>query len=77
MGSVNHLRNILSYLVCPACKCEVKISDDETHLLCEGCGRQYRIWNGIPIMLLEDVELPEVAEEERTGEGANGGRANV
>ncbi|MFA4016641.1 MAG: hypothetical protein RUDDFDWM_001751 [Candidatus Fervidibacterota bacterium] len=68
MGNVKRLREILDILACPACKGDIKISDDETHLICEGCGRQYEIRNGIPIMLLEDAKLAEVAKEEHKEE---------
>jgi uncharacterized protein len=45
-------KELLEILACPKCKTPVKLVDDK--LVCENCGREYRIEKGIPIMLLED-----------------------
>jgi uncharacterized protein YbaR (Trm112 family) len=52
--------DLLAILVCPRSKQKVVLSEDNTKLVCEGrcddpkCPREYRIENGIPVMLLED-----------------------
>ena len=52
--------DLLAILVCPRSKQKVALSDDKTKLVCQGkcedpkCPREYRIENGIPVMLLED-----------------------
>lgn len=47
---------LLSILVCPKCKTKVELSEDNTKLVCQNpdCKREYRIENGIPVMLVED-----------------------
>jgi uncharacterized protein YbaR (Trm112 family) len=46
--------DLLEILACPVCKTRVRLVGDE--LLCDSCGRHYRIEEGIPIMLVEDEE---------------------
>ncbi|HVX30386.1 MAG TPA: Trm112 family protein [Nitrolancea sp.] len=48
---------LLEILACPVCKTEVKLEDGK--LVCQQCGRRYRIEDGIPIMLIDEAELPE------------------
>lgn len=48
---------LLSILACPACKTPVRL--EEQRLVCDQCGRRYRIDDGIPIMLIDEAELPE------------------
>ncbi len=51
---------LLAILVCPRSKQKVALSEDKTKLVCTErcedpkCPREYRIENGIPVMLLED-----------------------
>lgn len=67
------LLEIIDILACPACRNRVALSDDGKALICEGCGRRYRIWKGIPIMLLNDIELP---EEECSSEAQQDAKGN-
>ncbi len=48
--------DLLAILVCPRCKTKVELSADNTKLICQNpeCKREYRIENGIPVMLVED-----------------------
>ncbi|HEX7101718.1 MAG TPA: Trm112 family protein [Nitrolancea sp.] len=48
---------LLEILACPVCKTAVKL--EEGKLVCQKCGRRYRIEDGIPIMLIDEAELPE------------------
>jgi len=48
--------SLLEILACPLCKTNVELS--EHRLVCTRCGRRYRIEDGIPIMMLEEAELP-------------------
>jgi glycosyltransferase involved in cell wall biosynthesis/uncharacterized protein YbaR (Trm112 family) len=43
---------LLAILACPVCKTAVQLDDNE--LVCDACGRRYRIEDGIPIMLVDD-----------------------
>ena len=47
---------LLAILVCPKCKSKVDLSADNTKLICQNpdCKHEYRIENGIPVMLVED-----------------------
>ena len=47
---------LLDILACPVCKTAVWLEANK--LVCENCGRRYRIEDGIPIMLVDEAELP-------------------
>ncbi|HEU4792229.1 MAG TPA: glycosyltransferase, partial [Nitrolancea sp.] len=47
---------LLEILACPVCKTAVRL--EEQSLVCTSCGRRYRIEDGIPIMLVDEAELP-------------------
>ena len=49
-------QKLLEILACPVCKTEVKLEGDR--LVCVQCGRRYPIREGIPVMLIEEAELP-------------------
>ncbi|MBX6721635.1 MAG: Trm112 family protein [Dactylosporangium sp.] len=49
--------DLLEILACPLCKTAVRLEGDR--LVCDTCGRRYRIEDGIPIMLIDEAELPE------------------
>ena len=50
-------KDLLDILACPLCKEEVKLEDDK--IVCTKCGRRYPIKDDIPIMLIEEAEVPE------------------
>ena len=47
---------LLKILACPACHESVRVEGEK--IVCTGCGRRYPIRDGIPIMLLDEAELP-------------------
>lgn len=47
---------LLNILACPACKTEVELKENK--ICCTQCGRKYPIRDGIPVMLIEEAELP-------------------
>lgn len=49
-------KDLLSILACPACKADVKLENEK--IICTKCGRRYPIKDDIPIMLIEESELP-------------------
>ncbi len=49
--------DLLKILVCPLGKAELRLEGDK--LVCTRCGVKYRIEDDIPIMLIEEAELPE------------------
>ncbi len=56
-------KELLEILACPLCKTEVALEDDR--IVCSKCGRRYPIKDDIPVMLIDEAELPEgnTAEE--------------
>jgi uncharacterized protein YbaR (Trm112 family) len=54
---------LLEILACPACKEPIKLEDDK--IVCTGCGRRYPIRDDIPIMLIDEAELPEADQEQQ------------
>jgi len=46
-------KELLEILACPVCKKEVELKGEE--LVCKGCGRRYRIVDGIPHMLPDEL----------------------
>ena len=46
----------MQILVCPRCRGGVRLLDDESALLCAGCGLKYPIRDGIPVMLIDEAE---------------------
>ncbi|MDR4503668.1 MAG: Trm112 family protein [Candidatus Scalindua sp.] len=50
-------KKLLEILACPLCKTDVKLEEDK--LICTNCGRRYPIRDDIPIMLIDEAELPE------------------
>ena len=50
-------KELLEILACPVCKVSVRLEADE--LVCTQCQRKYPIKDGIPVMLVDEAELPE------------------
>jgi len=47
---------LLDILVCPQCKGELQLEDDESGLRCEACRLLYAIRDDIPIMLVDEAQ---------------------
>jgi uncharacterized protein YbaR (Trm112 family) len=54
-------KELLEILACPLCKTEVRLEGEK--IVCTRCGRRYPIKEDIPIMLVEEAELPEKKQE--------------
>ena len=54
-------KELLDILACPACaeRPPVHLAGNEAFLVCERCGRQYPIRDGIPVMLVEEAVMPQ------------------
>jgi uncharacterized protein len=50
-------KELLNILACPACKADVKLEGEK--IVCVKCGRRYPIRDDIPIMLIDEAEMPE------------------
>ncbi len=55
-------KELLAILACPLCKEQVHLEEDR--IVCSECGRRYPIRDGIPVMLIDEAEVPEGAETE-------------
>lgn len=47
---------LLDILVCPQCKGDLQLEEDESGLRCEACRLRYLIRDDIPIMLVEEAQ---------------------
>ncbi len=47
---------LLEILACPACRADVR--EDGDALVCTSCHRRYPVRDGIPIMLVDEAEMP-------------------
>ena len=59
-------KELLDILACPLCKEDVRLEADR--IVCTKCGRRYPIKDDIPIMLIDEAELPQ-------GQAGEGGPA--
>lgn len=59
-------RKLLEILVCPLCK--VKVEQVGKRLVCAKCSRKYPVRDGIPVMLIDQAELPQNEKEGRQKE---------
>lgn len=50
-------KELLDILACPLCKTDVRLEGDR--IVCSTCGRRYPIRDEIPVMLIDEAELPE------------------
>lgn len=55
-------KELLDILACPACKADVKLEGDR--IVCTKCGRRYPIKDDIPIMLIDEAEMPGETKKE-------------
>ena len=51
-------KEFLEILACPACKGEVRLDEASKRIICQACGRRYPIRDGIPVMLIDEADLP-------------------
>lgn len=56
-------RELLDIIACPLCKTDVRLEGDR--IVCTNCGRRYPIREDIPVMLIDEAELPEKPKKER------------
>ena len=49
-------KDLLDILVCPKCKGDIILLDDETGLVCTSCQLKYPIRDDIPVMLVDEAE---------------------
>jgi uncharacterized protein len=49
---------LLEILRCPSCRSEVEHKERRHLVVCTGCGLQYPVRDGIPVMLAEEATRP-------------------
>lgn len=59
-------KELLDILACPACKGDILYDQENEKLICQKCGRRYPIRDGIPVMLIDEAELPEGKDKKDT-----------
>lgn len=54
------LKKLLDILVCPVPECRkpLTLAADENSLKCTGCGRIYPVRDGIPVLLIDQAQMP-------------------
>ncbi len=48
-------QELLEILVCPKCKGEIYLDDNQDGLICDACRLLYEIRDDIPLMLIEEA----------------------
>ncbi len=49
-------KELLNILACPACKSDIKLENGK--IVCTKCARAYPIKDDIPVMLIDEAEMP-------------------
>jgi len=49
-------KELLEILACPACKNEVRMTEDGKWLVCSRCRLKYPVRDDIPVMLIDKAE---------------------
>ena len=48
-------KELLDILVCPKCKGDLELSNNEDNLSCKACSLKYSIRDNIPVMLIDEA----------------------
>ena len=55
-------KDLLAILACPNCKGDIRLSKDESFIICDNCRLLYRIDDDIPVMLIDEAKKVENTE---------------
>ena len=50
---------LLEILACPSCKGDIEYNTREEKIVCIDCNLKYPVKDGIPVMLIDEAELPD------------------
>ena len=56
-------KELIEIMCCPACKGDIEEKDNK--IVCLKCGRSYPIKDDIPIMLVDEAQMPDEGEKEQ------------
>lgn len=56
-------RELIEILACPLCRTDVRLEGDR--IVCTKCGRRYPVRDDIPIMLVDEAEVPPGAADSK------------
>lgn len=60
-------KELLDILVCPKCRGNIKIHNNEKYIICENCNLAYYIDENMPVMLIDKAVSIESIEEADKG----------
>jgi len=49
---------LLEILACPDCHAPLEADDEQSRLVCTGCGLRYPVRDDIPVLLIDEAERP-------------------
>ena len=49
-------QELLDILVCPKCKGEIHLNENQDGLICDNCQLKYEIRDDIPVMLIDEAQ---------------------
>jgi uncharacterized protein YbaR (Trm112 family) len=49
---------LLEILVCPDCRAGLAVDEQESELVCTGCGLAYPVRDDIPVLLVDEARKP-------------------
>ena len=58
-------KEFLDILICPKCKGDIKLHNNEKYNICEKCGLAYYIDENMPIMLIDKAVTIEEANKDK------------
>ena len=58
-------QELLDILACPQCKGDLTLTEGKDALVCSACKLRYAIKDDIPIMLIDEAEAVDDAEDSR------------
>lgn len=58
-------KELLDILICPKCKGNIKLHNNEKYIICEKCGLAYYIDENMPIMLIDKAVTIEEANKDK------------
>jgi uncharacterized protein len=62
---------LLEILVCPDCRAPLAVDEDNSELVCTGCGLAYPVRDDIPVLLVDEARRTREAPEAETDQDAS------